>query len=66
MSEDGQLKTCRFQLSRVIENNRILCEAINLAEKALEDCVDDRHYAGCYPRHTEVLEKIKALKEKLP
>ena len=27
----------------------------NLAITALEGCVDDRHYGGVYPRHTEIL-----------
>lgn len=38
-----------------------LLEALDLATDELNRCVDDRHYHGSYPRHEEVLKKIKEL-----
>ena len=43
--------------TRVIEYAayRDLLSKYNLAITALAGCVDDRHYGGVYPRHTEIL-----------
>lgn len=38
--------------------------ALEIAVKALQECVDDRHYGGCFPRHTEALAAIQKLGEK--
>lgn len=65
MSEGGQLKTCRFQLGRMVANNKILCDAINIAESHLLSIAEET--GTPYAREaSQALEKIKELKEKLP
>lgn len=51
---EAQLKSCRFQFTKLNENNRVLCEAINLAEETLEDFKLGHEHAPDLP-HTRAM-----------
>lgn len=65
VNPEHALKACRFQFLKMVENNRLLCEALNIAEAAM-DCGCIFHTAngeGC--PSVEAMRKIKELKDKL-
>lgn len=43
--------------SLLSENERLRAQ-LELAKDALKNCVEDRHYYGTFPRHTEALAEI--------
>lgn len=62
----AQLKSCRFQFTKLVENNKILCEAILEAKGSLSVLsADESLHAIAHCVCVNTLEKIKQCEEKL-